>query len=99
MTTTTAYYMSLDQTMCPVEILLSPSRTVALLAAGASSSSSVSVTVPRSVPVGSYYPSDSAPMGAESPRATNPTVSRFRQLYRVDVIDARVSRVDSSAGA
>ena len=52
---TTRYYLSLDKTKGATDVLLTGSRAVPALAAGASSSGTVSVTVPVATPLGSYY--------------------------------------------
>jgi subtilase family serine protease len=54
-TSTTRYRLSIDATITGGDILLTGTRSVPSLAAGISHSGSVTVTVPTSVPAGTYY--------------------------------------------
>jgi subtilase family serine protease len=53
--TSTAYYLSTDPVKDAADILLSGTRSVPVLAPGASSSGGRDVTVPSTTPLGSYY--------------------------------------------
>jgi subtilase family serine protease len=52
---TTRYYLSLDTVRDPSDVLLAGSRAVPALAAGASSTATVTVTIPSGTPAGSYF--------------------------------------------
>jgi hypothetical protein len=52
---TTRYYVSLDKLKDTSDVLLTGSRAVPALAVGATSSGTVSVTVPLTTPLGTYY--------------------------------------------
>ena len=54
-TSTTRYYLSLDTAKSGADVLLTGSRSVVALAAGASSSGTVSVTVPTATALGTYF--------------------------------------------
>src|SRR5207253_8052818 len=53
--TSTRYYLSTDALHDAGDFLLTGARAVPTLAAGASSSGTVTVTIPASVPVGPYF--------------------------------------------
>ncbi len=54
-TTTTRYFLSLDTERSPDDVVLTATRSVAALAAGASSSGTRSTSVPDSTTLGTYY--------------------------------------------
>ena len=62
--TSVKYYLSLDTVVNAGDKVLSPTRTVAVLAAAATSNGTVTVTVPASTVVGSYYVIACADSGA-----------------------------------
>jgi subtilase family serine protease len=52
---TTRYYISVDAAKDIADRLLTGTRSVSALAAGASSSGTVTVTIPATLPIGTYY--------------------------------------------
>lgn len=98
---TTRYYLSVDQQKASGDKLLSGSRSVPSLAAGATSTNTVSVTVPTSTALGTYYLiacADDTTMVAEVSETNNCLASASQvQVTRPDLVETAVSDPPSSA--
>jgi YD repeat-containing protein len=79
--TTTVYYLSLDNTISSSDILLTGNRSIPSLNAGASSTASVTATMPSNLANGSYYLgacADSGSVVAETSETNNCKASKSK---------------------
>lgn len=100
---TTRYYLSLDALRNTGDVLVTGTRAVASLAAGASSTGTVTVTVPSSTALGTYYLlacADDAAVVAEVSDANNCIASATAvQVARPDLVETAVSNPPAGARA
>jgi hypothetical protein len=99
----TRYYLSADPSKSAGDLLLTGSRSIPGLAAGASSSGSAAVTLPSSAPAGSFYLlacADDLQGIFESSESNNCTASAATtQVLRPDLIETSVSNPPASLAA
>ena len=97
----TRYYLSADKQKTAGDVLLGGSRSVASLAAGQASSGSATVTIPSSMPLGTYYLlacADELNAVAETNETNNCLASAATvNVTRPDLVETAVSNPPATA--